>query len=179
MWHPDGIASIFEMARDLKPSLLFFEDLDLFGGKRSMPGCNSHLLGELMNQLDGVKENNDIVVVATTNDLEAIEPAIKDRPSRFDCVLEVPEIDDGTRHRYLRAFLDQRGIKPTFFHDVDLATQKCRTIAEVQEQAIRCLQRAIENDIDPAAVQSLIELPALDEPKAGGPKAPAIGFHLD
>ena len=179
VWHPARIAEIFEMARDLKPSLIFFEDLDLSGGRRNHLAVGRHALGELMNQLDGLEENNDIVVVATTNDLEMIEPAIKDRPSRFDCVIEIPDIDDDIRHRYLRAFLDQRGLNPTLFPDLDAATRNCSTIAEVQEQAIRCLQRAIECGADPATLQSFAELPPIQQPPETSPKPTPIGFTID
>ncbi len=179
VWHPDSIAGIFEMARDLRPSLLFFEDLDLFGGHRGRLGFGRAGLGELMNQLDGIEENNDIVVVATTNDLETVEPAIKDRPSRFDCVLEIPDVDDEVRRRYLEAFLHQRGLNPALLADLDDATRQCRTIAEVQEQAIRCLQRAIETGADPATLQSFAQLPSIEEPPETSSKPTPIGFTLD
>ena len=171
------ITSVFEMARDLSPSLVFFEDLDLFGAKRNFHGFGGLILGELLNQMDGLKENDGIVVVATTNDLESIEPALKDRPSRFDCVLEVPEINDGIRHNYLRTFLVERSIKPSFFDEMDKATTRCRTIAEVQEEAIRCLQRAIENDIDPTTIGSPFDLPTLAEADHAGSGSGGIGFH--
>ena len=174
---PRGITSVFSMARDLSPSLVFFEDLDLFAAKRNHHGFGDLMLGELMNQMDGVKENDGIVVVATTNDLEAIEPALRDRPSRFDCVLEVAGLTDGIRQSYLLDFLAERNIKPSFFEEMERATSECRTIAEVQEECIRCLQRAIENGIDPAALASASELPLLDEPQDTKRPERAIGFH--
>lgn len=176
-FNPGGIGTVFDMARDLSPTLIFFEDLDLVAPKRSRQGTfENMMLGELMNQLDGLKENEGIVVVATTNDLEAIEPALKDRPSRFDCVIEVPEITDDIRRRYLRTFLSARGINGPFYDEIDQATASCRTIAEVQEETIRCLQRAIENGLDPSAVGSPLDLPLLDQPAASEAPGP-IGFR--
>jgi len=176
-FNPSGISSVFDMARDLSPTLIFFEDLDLAAPRRSRQATfESIMLGELMNQLDGLRENEGIVVVATTNDLEAIEPALRDRPSRFDCVIEVPEITDDIRRRYLRAFLSARGINGAFYDEIDQETTSCRTIAEVQEQTIRCLQRAIENGLDPSAVVSPVELPVLDQPTSPDVPGP-IGFR--
>ena len=86
------VTSVFEMARDISPSLLFFEDLDLFGSTRTHRSYSDMLLGELLNQLDGLRENDGIVVVATTNDLEAIEPALKDRPSRQSLTRRAPGV---------------------------------------------------------------------------------------
>lgn len=175
--NPGAITSVFEMARDLSPSLTFFEDLDLFTTRRSHPGFGNMVLGELMNQLDGLRDNDGLVVVATTNELEAIEPAIKDRPSRFDNVLEIPDVTDDIRRRYLHTFLSSRGINGAVAAEVDQATRNCLTIAEVQEQAIRCLQRAIESDVDPTTLASASELPELEEPENRGRPGAIIGFH--
>ncbi len=177
LWHDSSVENVFEMARDLSPTLVFFEDLDLFAPRRKHSPFDSSVLGELMNQLDGLKDNDGIVVVATTNDLDAIEPAIKDRPSRFDCVLEIPDVTDAIRREYLRAFLADRGILETFFDEAERATRQCRTIAEVQEHAIRCLQRAIESGVDPAAIRSTAELPDLLQPPMPTHQTEILGFH--
>ena len=163
-FNPSGLTHIFEMARDLGPSLLFLEDLDLFAPRRGHGSYENIVLADLMNLLDGLTENQGLVVVATTNDLETIEPALKNRPSRFDCIIEVPEITDDIRRRYLRTFLSARGINGAFYDEIEQASASCRTIAEVQEQTIRCLQRAIENGLDPSAVESPSDLPVLDQP---------------
>ncbi len=78
---------VFALARKLKPTILFLEDLDLYAGDRSH-SC-SVTLGELLSQMDGLETNDGLILVATTNDLLAIEPALRERPSRFDVVLEV------------------------------------------------------------------------------------------
>jgi hypothetical protein len=58
--------SIFELARKLQPTIVIFEDIDLIGGERS---ANTHriVLGELMNQWDGMTINEQIICVFTTN----------------------------------------------------------------------------------------------------------------
>ena len=97
------IAQIVELARDLAPTVLFLEDLDLFGASREVNG-NPMMLGELMNQLDGIEENTDILVVATTNNKDILEKALISRPGRFDKVIDFPLPKKAERLQMLKAF---------------------------------------------------------------------------
>jgi len=83
---------LFSLARDLSPSVLILEDIDLFGTDRDN-ASQSVELGKLMNQLDGMVENHEIVVIATTNRLENVEKALQNRPGRFDRIYVIPNPD--------------------------------------------------------------------------------------
>lgn len=100
----DSIAAIYDFARDLAPSIIVFEDLDLFGGDRAK-GEFSPQIGELLNQMDGLVENKQIVTIATTNHPERLDTALKDRPSRFDRQLKffapTPELIIELFNKYL------------------------------------------------------------------------------
>ena len=82
------VKAICEMARQLSPTVLFLEDIDLYSEDRASVR-NAPLLGELMNQLDGIIENHYIIVIATTNRVDEIESAIRSRPGRFDRILDI------------------------------------------------------------------------------------------
>jgi hypothetical protein len=78
----------FALARRLKLTIVFLEDLELYASdRRGTADCQT--LGEILAQLDGLSDNDGLMVIATTNDLTAIEPAIRERPSRFDLIVEV------------------------------------------------------------------------------------------
>lgn len=173
------IARAFAMARDLAPAALFIEDLDLIGGPRGQDQYADMLLGELMNELDGIEDNSGVLVVATTNALKTIEPALKDRPSRFDVVIELPDVSAEVRRRYLTDFLAERGLDNGLFPAMDEAAAKCRTVAEVQEAVIRFFQRAIEQDIDVAQATSPLDLPAPDAADSWQAGRGQIGFAVD
>ncbi|MBE3050169.1 ATP-binding protein [Candidatus Bathyarchaeota archaeon] len=98
--NPGSFADILEVARFVAPSVIFFEDLDLYAEDRD-GGRHSALLGELMNQLDGALDNEDIVTIATTNRLGVVEKALRNRPGRFDRVLSLGTLDDDCRRRLL------------------------------------------------------------------------------
>ena len=72
----DNIRQVFHRARETAPCVLVLEDLDslLNDGNRAF----------FLNELDGFAANEGIVTLATTNHPERLDPAILDRPSRFD-----------------------------------------------------------------------------------------------
>jgi hypothetical protein len=90
------IRSVFERARKVTPCLLILEDLDSL--------VNDKNRSFFLNELDGFAANTGIILIATTNHPERLDPAIVDRPSRFDrkynfTLPEVPE-----RAAYIRSW---------------------------------------------------------------------------
>lgn len=83
-----NIKSVFDRARQSAPCLLILEDLDSLvdDGNRSF----------FLNEIDGFATNTGIVILATTNHPEKIDPAILNRPSRFDrkYYFELPAINE-------------------------------------------------------------------------------------
>ena len=71
-----GIRRVFARARESSPCLLVFEDLDAL--------INDDNRSFFLNELDGFAANAGILTIATTNHPEKLDPAILDRPSRFD-----------------------------------------------------------------------------------------------
>jgi AAA+ superfamily predicted ATPase len=71
-----NISMVFAKARKVAPCLLILEDLDslLTDENRSF----------FLNELDGFATNDGVVILATTNHPEKLDPALLDRPSRFD-----------------------------------------------------------------------------------------------
>ena len=72
----DRIREVFARARKTTPSILVLEDLDSL--------IDNDNRAFFLNELDGFAANTGVVVLATTNHPEKLDPAILDRPSRFD-----------------------------------------------------------------------------------------------
>jgi DNA polymerase III delta prime subunit len=72
----ENIRQVFYKARQSAPCVLVLEDLDSL--------LNKHNRSFFLNELDGFALNEGIVTLATTNYPERLDPAIIDRPSRFD-----------------------------------------------------------------------------------------------
>lgn len=84
------VREIFETARSLKPSILFIDEIDSIAGARSgnedMSGGNDEreqTLNQILTEMDGFNTESGIVVIAATNRLDILDPAIT-RPGRFD-----------------------------------------------------------------------------------------------
>jgi transitional endoplasmic reticulum ATPase len=71
-----AIRSIFTKARSMAPCLLIFEDLDSL--------VNDDIRSYFLNEVDGLESNDGILMIGSTNHLDALDPAISKRPSRFD-----------------------------------------------------------------------------------------------
>jgi len=124
--------AILRVARFVAPAVVFLEDLDLFAEERDSNGWTG--LGELMNQLDGAVDNEGIVTIATTNRLDVIEKALRNRPGRFDRVVEMEAMDDACRRQMLRRQLRNARLSPVDMDHLVQATEDY-TGAQVEELA--------------------------------------------
>lgn len=91
------VSRICEMAKDLSPTLLILEDIDYIAEDREFGDTGDNLCIELMNRMDGLQEEfKNVITIATTNMIDKVEKAIKNRPGRFDKVIEidVPAINE-------------------------------------------------------------------------------------
>lgn len=102
----EHIASLFEAARFLAPTLIVMEDIDFFGQDREI--VHNPIVGELLNQLDGNAPNDGIFVMASSNRPGLLDKALANRPGRFDVKLEVTLPEEPERLRMVRLFSKDR-----------------------------------------------------------------------
>lgn len=88
-WSAYDVTNFYEMVRAFGPAFVLFEDLDLVGRERS-PNSTNEVLGELLNQMSGTSSNEDILTIASTNDITALDAALADRPERIGTKIDVP-----------------------------------------------------------------------------------------
>ena len=84
------VRELFEKARSLKPAIIFIDEIDSIARARSsnasMGGGNDEreqTLNQILTEMDGFQSDTGIVVMAATNRIDILDPAIK-RPGRFD-----------------------------------------------------------------------------------------------
>jgi AAA+ superfamily predicted ATPase len=93
------------MARDLQPSMVILEDIDLIAQERTTMGANTtSLLFQLLNEIDGIGTDTDVIFVMTTNRADLLEAALAARPGRVDQAIEFPLPDAGARARLVELF---------------------------------------------------------------------------
>ncbi len=95
-----NLATLFEAARRRAPCVLFFDETDAVGGRRSRMGVNVTMrtvVSQLLTELDGaVRDNSGVFTIGATNLPWDIDPALR-RPGRFDKTLFVPPPDKAAR----------------------------------------------------------------------------------
>ncbi len=91
------IARLIRKVEKERPLLCIIEDIDLVIAK--------HGEEPFLNFLDGLNSINNVVYVATTNNIEKIPDRIKDRPSRFDKKYEIKKPNDSDRLLYFQTKL--------------------------------------------------------------------------
>jgi ATP-dependent Clp protease adapter protein ClpS len=93
------------LARLLQPAMIVIEDVDLIATDRDEMGpCEESLLNKLLNEMDGLKEDADILFVLTTNRPEQLEAALAGRPGRIDQAIEMPLPDAAGRATLVRLY---------------------------------------------------------------------------
>jgi len=85
------VRELFEKAREAKPSIIFIDEIDSIARARSGNtnmggGANDEreqTLNQILTEMDGFKSDSGIIVIAATNRIDILDPALK-RPGRFD-----------------------------------------------------------------------------------------------
>jgi ATP-dependent Clp protease adapter protein ClpS len=99
------LAQYINLARLLQPALVVIEDVDLIARDRNAMGpCEESMLNGLLNEMDGLKEDADILFILTTNRPEELETALASRPGRIDQAVEVPLPDDVGRNKLVHLY---------------------------------------------------------------------------
>jgi ATP-dependent 26S proteasome regulatory subunit len=99
-----NLHALFAQARDNTPCVVFFDEVDALGGRRSdmQSGSSRQLINQFLAEMDGVEQSNEgVLVLAATNAPWHVDPAFR-RPGRFDRVLFVPPPDRSARADVLR-----------------------------------------------------------------------------
>ncbi|MGP3910176.1 ATP-dependent zinc metalloprotease FtsH [Nonomuraea sp. 10N515B] len=88
------VRELFAEARRSAPSIIFIDEIDAIGARRTIAGVGGHdereqTLNQLLAEMDGFAGDSSVVVLANTNRPEALDPALL-RPGRFDREIHVP-----------------------------------------------------------------------------------------
>jgi transitional endoplasmic reticulum ATPase len=87
----EGMRKVFERARQVAPCVIFFDEIDALAGRRGMEQgtkVTERVLNQLLAEMDGLEDLNDILVIGATNRPDMLDTALL-RPGRFDKILLV------------------------------------------------------------------------------------------
>jgi transitional endoplasmic reticulum ATPase len=97
-----GVRETFRTAKHAAPTILFFDEIDSIVPKRGSSSTDAHVtervISQFLTEMDGIEELKGVVVLAATNRLDLVDPAIL-RSGRFDLIFELPLPDEKTREQ--------------------------------------------------------------------------------
>jgi cell division protease FtsH len=106
------VRDLFETARANRPCIIFIDEIDAVGRQRGA-GINmanderEQTLNQLLYEMDGFNNNEDIVVMAATNRRDVLDQALL-RPGRFDRIIRVPVPDKFSREKILDFYIKNK-----------------------------------------------------------------------
>ena len=99
-----AIREVFKKAKQANPTILFVDEIEsivpIRGGGDSS-GVTERVISQFLAEMDGIEELKGVVVLAATNRLDLVDPALL-RSGRFDLLLELPKPDEKTREEIFK-----------------------------------------------------------------------------
>ncbi|KAJ5770781.1 uncharacterized protein N7511_002832 [Penicillium nucicola] len=110
-----SLREIFRKARAARPSIIFFDEIDAIAARRGSSQGGVNVLTTLLNEMDGIEELRNVLVIAATNKPDVLDPALM-RPGRLDNILYIGPPDVEARKEILRIWANKSVVNP----EVDL-----------------------------------------------------------
>jgi len=139
---PMKVKLLFKKARRRAPCIVFIDEFDGIGTVRNYSGSaieteNTRIVTALLNELDGFEPTEGVLVIAATNSIKALDPALI-RPGRFDAKVTVPYPDMAAREKLVEMYC--RGKSPAAECSVEVLARKfdgfsCAKIESVLNRA--------------------------------------------
>ncbi len=99
-----GIREIFSKARQAAPTIIFFDEIDAIASRRGLDissKATERVVNQLLTEMDGLEDLNDVVVIGATNRPDMIDPGLL-RPGRFDRIIATNLPDVQSREAILK-----------------------------------------------------------------------------
>ena len=112
------VRELFDNARENTPCIIFIDEIDAVGRQRGA-GINmanderEQTLNQILYEMDGFNNNEDIVVMAATNRKDVLDQALL-RPGRFDRIIRIPLPDKTSREKILQYYLNNKRLEKVF-----------------------------------------------------------------
>lgn len=133
---------LFDEARKNAPSIIFLDEIDTIAKKRynSLKSESEQTLNQLLTEMDGFDQTTNVIVIAATNYVEVLDPAII-RAGRFDKIINLPLPDKKAR----KAILEVHARNKKF------ADEKDEVLAELAKKTSGMSGADLENILNQAA----------------------------
>lgn len=139
-----SLREVFRKARAARPSIIFFDEIDAIASRRSSTSQGGvNVLTTLLNEMDGIEELRNVLVIAATNKPDVLDPALM-RPGRLDNILYIGPPDFEARKEILRIWSG----KSVVHSEVDLDELASRTEAYSGAEIVSICETAGDAALD-------------------------------
>lgn len=158
-----NLHNYFELARDNTPCVVFIDEVDALGAKRSdmRQSSGKNVINQFLDELDGISsENEGLLIIGATNVPWHLDPAFR-RPGRFDRIIFVPPPDLESREAILKLKLEGKPTKDIDYHKIaktikDFSGADINAVIDIAIEGL--LEKAMETNIpEPITTKDLLE----------------------
>lgn len=170
-----NLAEVFSNARKTAPTILFFDEIDALGKKRSSAGTDEvtpRVLTTLLQEMDGaVKSKSNVIVIGATNVPNKLDPALL-RPGRFDKIIYMHLPDEEGRKKIFEVSFGNTPFAEDI--DLDLLARKTQRFsgADIKNVAVEAKRLAAkrasqEGKVVPVTMSDLLRVISSVKPSVG------------
>ncbi len=120
-----AVRKIFDKARQTSPTIIFFDEIDAIAPRRGMSDehhVTERVVNQLLTEMDGLEQLNDVVIIAATNRPDIMDPALL-RPGRFDRIILTAPPDEKARQSILKVHTKNMPLKGVDIKELAKRTQ--------------------------------------------------------
>ena len=155
------VKTIFEVANKVEgKTIIFFDEIDAIAPQRTgSHEATQRVVSTLLENMDGLVSNDNVMVVASTNRLDSIEPALL-RAGRFDRWVEAPLPDEEGRKQIFSIHMKKAEeiAQKELFNDVNLDVLVSRTQKLSGADVAEIIRRALEEKVRQEGMGNHVEL---------------------
>ena len=139
------IRKLFKAAKEQAPSIIFIDEIDAVAQNRyQSKSYSEQTLNQLLGEIDGFSESTNVIVIAATNHIEVLDPALT-RPGRFDRKIEIPLPDRKGRKEILEVHA----------RDKKFGTDKDQLLEELAGKTAGMSGATLENLLNEASIEAV------------------------
>jgi transitional endoplasmic reticulum ATPase len=109
-----GVREVFRRARQASPCIIFFDEIDALAPIRGLGGdsmVSERVVSQLLTEMDGIQSLSGVVVLAATNRIDMVDPAVL-RAGRFDKLIYIPPPDRKARREIFEIHMRGKPVSP-------------------------------------------------------------------
>lgn len=141
-----GLREVFKRAKQASPCILFFDEIEAIAAARSAEesgNVSQRVVSQLFRELDGLQSSLGIIVLAATNRIDLVEPALL-RAGRFDYIIEFPLPTRDERVEILRSYISSLPMQTKLDIDALAGLSDGWTGADIEAMCKKAVMLALE-----------------------------------